>query len=178
MKFITALLTAALSVLLFRTLAFTIYSVPVAGIDSRLQQGDRVMVNRWSYGLRSGDGRMFRHARLLPHDIKRGDIVAFNPPADSVLNHLMRRVCLGHVIAVPGDTIRLTSSEYAIPRRKIDCPLLGDKYYLIATRHNQERWLVAERMIIGRAFLVLYNKESTAQPFSGFRKDRAFKLIK
>ena len=178
-KFIAALLTAALFVLLFRTLAFTIYSIPAADIDRRLVKGDRVVVNRWSYGLRSGDGRMFRYARLVPHAIERGDLVAYNPPSDSVVNHLLRRVCLGRVEAVPGDTIKVSDAAYSIPRRLADCPLLGDNYYLIRnSAATGERCLVAEPYIIGRALLVLYSQEDTAHPLGGFRKDRLFLLIK
>ncbi len=165
-------------VLLFKGLAFTVYSVPAPGIDSRLLQGDRVVVNRWSYGLRSGNDRMFRYVRLVPHAIERGDLVAFNPPADSVLNHWSRHVCLGRVEAVPGDTIKVSNTDYAIPRRLIDCPLLGEKYYLITSSVAGQRWLVAEKYIIGRAFLVLYSKESTTRFYGGFRKDRTFMLIK
>lgn len=178
-KFITSLLIAAFIVLLFRALAFTVYSVPAPGIDNWLLQGDRVVVNRWSYGLRSGNDRMFRYARLVPHAINRGDLVAFNPPADSVLNRLERHVCLGRVEAVPGDTIKVYNADYAIPRRLIDCPLLGEKYYLITSSSAAgQRWLVAEKFIIGRAFLVLYSKESAPHFFGGFRKDRTFMLIK
>ena len=178
-KFVLALLSAAVVMLLFRMLAFTVYSIPDSGIDNRLVKGDRVMVNRWSYGLRSGDGRMFRYARLVPHDIAKGDLVAFNPPADSVLNHFVRRVCIGRVEAVPGDTVEVACRPYSIPRRLVDCPLLGDKYYLVSTSAAAgDRCLVTEKHIIGRAFLVLYSKEDTARIFGGFRKSRTFLLIK
>ena len=49
--------------LLFRSVAFTIYTVPQTGIKPWLVSGDRVLVNRWSYGLRTGGERFFPYSR-------------------------------------------------------------------------------------------------------------------
>ena len=53
LKFLLALVVAFAAMLTFRALVFTIYTVPDASVEPTFKAGDRVMVNRWSYGLRT-----------------------------------------------------------------------------------------------------------------------------
>lgn len=57
---IKAMLTAVILVLLVKTFAFTSCTIPSTGMENSLYQGERVLVNKWSYGFRvpflSGDG--------------------------------------------------------------------------------------------------------------------------
>ena len=78
LKFLGALFIALLAMLAFRAIAFTIYTVPGEGLEPAFLRGDRVMVNRWSYGLRTGGEGLFAYGRILRQPVKRGDLVAVN----------------------------------------------------------------------------------------------------
>ena len=46
------MLTAIILVLLVKTFAFTSCTIPSTGMENSLYQGERVLVNKWSYGFR------------------------------------------------------------------------------------------------------------------------------
>ena len=54
LKFLLALTVALMLMMAFRALVFTIYYVDGDGLEPEFVAGDHVMVNRWSYGLRTG----------------------------------------------------------------------------------------------------------------------------
>ena len=67
---IKAMLTAVILVLLVKTFAFTSCTIPSTGMENSLYQGERVLVNKWSYGFRVPfsnlcDSRLFG---LVPDD--------------------------------------------------------------------------------------------------------------
>ncbi len=105
LKFVVALAVTFLVMLAFRALAFTIYTVPSNGLKPVLEEGDRILVNRWSYGLRTGLRGLFSYGRWCKDKIGYDDMVAFNYPLDSTDYVTDRPVCLGYCKAVPGDTV-------------------------------------------------------------------------
>lgn len=176
LKFILSLAVAFLLMLAFRALAFTIYSVDGEGLEPDFINGDRVMVNRWSYGLRTGGNRLFSYGRLCRQPMQRGDIVAYDDPTDS----LNRRVLFGRLTAIPGDTIRYEGHLELVPGL-VNCTDVN--YYWIQSL-NEENQLdsrqfgyVSEKAIIGRAFLVVYSHMSDSSMWRGYRNDR-FLLLK
>lgn len=173
-RFIASLIVASVLVLLFRALALTIYTIPRDEKACGLAGGDRVVVSRWSYGLRSGDDRLFPYARLFPSKVNRGDVVAFNPPCDSIRPRLLRRVLIGRVTALPGDTVSIDTALYELPLPDCPCANLGAEHYMVSTEGGRSRWIVNERHIIGRALIVLYSREPGPNPLAGYRKNRAF----
>ncbi len=69
-------------------------------------QGDRVLVNRWAYGLRSPFIQFTGYKRFRPLSPKRGDWIAFNAPDTTAsLRPDTGEVCVGCLMALPGDTI-------------------------------------------------------------------------
>ena len=52
LKWIIAFAGAMVIVLLLRGFAFTSCLIPSAGMENSLFQGERILVNKWSYGLR------------------------------------------------------------------------------------------------------------------------------
>lgn len=115
LKFILALVIAFLLMLAFRSLAFTIYEVPSPGIKSHLIAGDRVIVNRWSYGLRTGGEGFFSYSRWISSPVEKGDLVVFNFPLDTIHDISDRAVYAGYCDALPGDTVRIGSIQTEIP---------------------------------------------------------------
>ena len=75
--FLKVLLTALLVMLLVKTFAFTTCSIPSTGMENTLYQGEKVWVNKWSYGLRIP----FTSSHILAKRVHRGDVVLFNNPA-------------------------------------------------------------------------------------------------
>lgn len=142
LKFLLALAIAFIVMLAFRALAFTIYTIPNNSGEPTFKAGDRVMVNRWSYGLRTGDDALFTYGRLCRQAVVKGDWVAL----DDSLGHIL----IGRCTALPGDTIRLQQRTVVVPGRDATCA--HHDYYLI-----QPVGLVREAQIIGRVFLVVYN---------------------
>lgn len=141
-KFLLALAIAFTVMLAFRALVFTIYTVPDSSMEPTFKAGDRVMVNRWSYGLRTGDDGLFNYGRLCRQSVDKGDWVAID---DS-----LGRVLIGRCTALPGDTIRLQERTLIVPGRTATCA--HHDYYLI-----DRVGLVREAQIIGRVFIVVYN---------------------
>ena len=71
------LLIAVGIVLLVRVFAFTSCTIPSAGMENTLYRGDRVLVNKWSYGLRLPFTSLIGYHRWAPDDVQRGDVVLF-----------------------------------------------------------------------------------------------------
>ncbi len=116
-KFIVALAASVLLMLLFRSVAFTIYTVPQSGIKPWLVGGDRVLVNRWNYGLRTGGYGRFAYIRWFAKPVGKGELVAFNYPLDTLHAIGSRPVCAAFCAAGPGDTA-FVGKQPVIPPRK------------------------------------------------------------
>lgn len=141
LKFICALAVAFTTMLLFRALVFTIYTVPGSQLEPQFKTGDRVLVNRWAYGLRTGGGGLFPYGRLWCQPVNKGDWVAFDDSLGNVL--------VGCCMALPGDTIRWNERTVIVPA-KADCA--RHDYYFMGVLG-----LVREEQIIGRVSCVVYN---------------------
>lgn len=125
-KWILVLAGAVVIVLLLRGLVFTSYIIPSSGMENSLFQGDRILVNKWSYGLRLPCMSLLSYHRWNSSPVKSGDIVVFNNPA--AMNQPVidkREVFISRCIGTPGEEILLdslynptTSIEKAGPDRK------------------------------------------------------------
>ena len=163
-KFIVALAVALVVMLAFRALVMTVCTVDGKGLEPVFQAGDHVVVNRWSYGLRTGKkGGLFDYGRICRQEIKKGDFIAFEDSVGKVL------IC--RCAALPGDTI----AGKIVPGL-VNC---GDQnYYWVESlgKNNatDSRLLgfIPEERIIGRACLILYNHDPSAFFWKGYMKDR------
>ena len=81
LKWIIAFAGAMVIVLLLRGFAFTSCLIPSAGMENSLFQGERILVNKWSYGLRVPYMSLFSYHRWGESPIHKDDIVVFNNPA-------------------------------------------------------------------------------------------------
>ena len=72
---------------LVRAFLLGTYYIPTPSMEPTLASGDRILVNKLSYRL---------------HDVNRGDLVVFDPPASAEpgADHLIKRV-----IGLPGETV-------------------------------------------------------------------------
>lgn len=129
---IKAMLTAVVVVLLIKAFAFTSCTIPSTGMENSLYQGERVLVNKWSYGLRVP----FSTWRWLEKPVGKGDIVLFNnpnprSPQTAVGN---RELFISRCVGVPGDTLML-NEELLVTDEQVLSP---DSKSLYVYPHGQE----------------------------------------
>ena len=178
LKFLLSLTVALLLMMAFRTLVFTVYSVDGDGLEPIFTAGDRVMVNRWSYGLRTGgNNQLFGYGRICHQQAQRGDIVAYEDPTDSTFH----RVLFGRIRAPPGDTIRYSKQTEVVPSLH-NCAD-GDYFWIQAINEqnpldSRQLGFISEQRIIGRACMLVFSHEP-GQPFwKGYRKNQLFLMMK
>ncbi|WP_209319528.1 signal peptidase I [Bacteroides faecium] len=109
-KWILAFAGAVVVVLLLRGFAFTSCLIPSTGMENSIFQGERILVNKWSYGLRVPFMTLFSYHRWGEHPVQQQDIVVFNNPAGIRQPVIDRReVYISRCIGVPGDTLLVDS---------------------------------------------------------------------
>lgn len=112
---IKAIIIAAITVLLVNVFAVTLCTVPFDGMENSIYKGEKVLVNRWSYGLRLP----FSSQRILSQRAKVGDIMLFNNPNPANHNTKVwrRETFIGRCVGAPGDTLML-DDEYLVTNNK------------------------------------------------------------
>ena len=154
-----------------RAVVMTVYTIPGDGLRPMFMAGDRVLVSRWSYGLRvgGGDSWPFGYGRLWRDEIKRGDILAFENPTD--VGSIVVCRCKG----VPGDTLDVMGETLVVPGIR-DCAD-ADYYWLESVNEENpvdSRLLgfISEEYIIGRVVMVAYSHDPSEPLWRGWRSDR------
>ena len=172
LKFLLTLVIALLVMIAFRAVGLTLYTIGGDGLSPLFVAGDRVMVNRWSYGLRvgGGDSSLFGYGRLCRQPVERGDILAFEHPTGG---EIVICECKG----LPGDTLEVDGETLIVPGLK-DCAD-ADYYWLESINSDNpvdSRLLgfVSEEYIIGRVVMVAYNHNPSSPLWSGWRRGRWF----
>jgi signal peptidase I len=148
--------------LAFRALVFSVHSVNGSGLAPTYKEGDRILVNRCSYGLRIKGHGLLPYCRLLRSQVKRGDVVAFTVPNDSIAG-----VYIARCKAVPGDTINTHKGLMIVPGLKTCAK--SDYYWMEALNQqnpvdSRHLGFIPERSIIGRVCTVLYNRHQLRLP--------------
>lgn len=139
---IKAVLTSVVVVLLVNTFAFTSCTIPSTGMENSLYQGERVLVNKWSYGFRVP----FSTWRWLEKPAGKGDIALFNnpnprSPQTAVSN---RELFISRVVGVPGDTLML-NDELLVTNEQVLSP--DSKSLYVYPHAEEERMLDAMRAV-------------------------------
>ena len=109
-KWILAFAGAVVVVLLLRGFAFTSCLIPSTGMENSLFQGERILVNKWSYGLRVPLMSLFSYHRWCERSVRQQDVVVFNNPAAIGQPTIDRReIYISRCIGTPGDTLLVDS---------------------------------------------------------------------
>lgn len=109
-KWILVFAGAIVIVLLLRGFAFTSCLIPSTGMENSLFQGERILVNKWSYGLRLPLMSAFSYHRWRERPVQKRDIVVFNNPAGIQQPTIDRReIYISRCIGTPGDTLLVDS---------------------------------------------------------------------
>ncbi|WP_026314673.1 S26 family signal peptidase [Bacteroides gallinarum] len=108
-----------LTIALLRGCVATSYSIPSSGMENSLYRGERILVNKWSYGLRLPFMRLWGYCRWADKPVRKDDILVFNNPANLSRTTADRReVFIGRCLGVPGDTLLVDSLFAVIPSEK------------------------------------------------------------
>ena len=158
LKNVIVLASAFALMLGFRALAFSIHNVTGNGLEPLYKHGDCLLVNRCSYGLRIEGHGLLPYSRLLRQPVKRGDIVAFTMPSDSVAG-----ICIARCKAVPGDTINTLKGKLVVPG--LNTCAKADYYWLEALNQqnpadSRHLGFIPESNIIGEVTTVIYNRKN------------------
>ena len=109
-KWILVFAGAIAVVLLLRGFAFTSCLIPSTGMENSLFQGERILVNKWSYGLRVPLMSLFSYHRWCERSVRQQDVVVFNNPAAIGQPTIDRReIYISRCIGTPGDTLLVDS---------------------------------------------------------------------
>ena len=158
LKNVMVLASAFALMLAFRALVFSVHSVNGSGLAPTYKEGDRLLVNRCSYGLRIEGHGLLPYSRLLRSQVKRGDVVAFTVPSDSITG-----IYIARCKAVPGDTINTHKGVMVVPGLKTCAKV--DYYWLEALNQqnpadSRHLGFIPESNIIGEVVTVIYNRKN------------------
>jgi len=166
LKYLIALATAFALMLAIRTLVVSIHSINGNGLAPLYADGDQLLINRCSYGLRIGGAGVLPYGRLMRKPVQRGDIVLFTVPSSAPGGFpagLPAGLYIARCAAIPGDTLRTNHGLLCVPGL-INCA--KDDYYWLEAVNNKNpvdsRHLgfIPECCIIGRVVGVLYNRHN------------------
>lgn len=115
-KIAITIVGVTLVVVLLRGCVATSYLIPSSGMENSLYQGERILVNKWSYGLRLPFMKLWGYHRWADSPVRKEDILVFNNPANLSEPMIDRReVFIGRCIGTPGDTLLIDSLFSVIP---------------------------------------------------------------
>ncbi len=159
-KWTAVIITGAIVIAgLLRGFAVTSCFIPSEGMQNSLLQGDRILVNKWSYGLRTPLIRWFGYHRWYSSPVHKGDLVIFNNPADMkepVID--CREVFISRCAGSPGDTLWIDSLFSLIPSDNILNP---DRKQLYSYPHERERQLDSLFILLSITNNELMGQDST-----------------
>lgn len=119
-KTVFVVAAAVLLVVLLRCFVVTPYLIPSVGMENSLYRGERILVNKWSYGLRLPFMQLWGYHRWAERPVEREDIVVFNNPGNLSQPVIDRREAfISRCIGLPGDTLLIDSLFDVTPSEKI-----------------------------------------------------------
>ena len=95
-------------------------------MEPNLLVGDRIFVTKYSYGYSKHSfpfSPPLFQGRLISKEPKRGDVVVFKTPEDNKTDYVKR------VIGVPGDKIKMISSEIYLNNEKLNRIRINNEPY-------------------------------------------------
>ena len=141
--------TAVLLMLVVRAMFLTQYAIRTDQPALDLMSGDRILVNRAAYGVRTPFERLFGPHCLWQRDPERGDLVVYTAGDGS------GNILTDSISALPGDTI--TS-----PQRGI----LPPETYVAGGR------IIGHDQLLGRIIVITYSLDPKAPLWHSLRPDR------
>ena len=167
------IIIATLLALFIRSFVVQPFKIPTGSMRETLIEKDRILVNRFIYGLRIP----FTTTRLFKFNYpKRGDIIVFNYPEDTKRAFIKRLIAKGgDIVEIKEGKLYINSKEFKHPSinniyyyNRGDYGLIGQKtevpegsYYVLGDNSRSSKdsrfWgFVDDKYLIGKAFLIYW----------------------
>lgn len=172
-EWVETIIIATLLALFIRSFIVQPFKIPSGSMRETLIEHDRILVNRFIYGLRIP----FTTIRIFKFNYpQRGDVIVFNYPEDPKRAFIKRLIAKGgDLVEIKEGKIYINSKEFQHPSTKNiyyynrgDYGLIGQKitvpknsYYVLGDNSRSSRdsryWgFVDDKFLIGQAFLVYW----------------------
>ena len=126
-EWVDAMVFALVVMVILRTLFFDLFRIPSPSMEKNLLVGDYLFVSKLHYGTRTPmtlgvpftqiylPGLTFPHTRFPGFsEVKRGDAVVFNWPADDVDVIERRMHYIKRIVALPGESISIENKQVTV----------------------------------------------------------------
>jgi signal peptidase I len=117
LEYTAGFFTVILAVFLLRSFVAEPFRIPSASMMPTLQNGDLILVNKFSWGIRMP---VFNSTLLETGKPDRGDVIVFRFPEDDKLDYIKR------VVALPGDTVEYSNKVLSINGKPLATSPLPD----------------------------------------------------
>ncbi len=172
-EWIESIVVAFVLAMFIRTFFFQAFRIPSGSMRMTLIEGDRLIVNKLSYGARVPLSPWRLPGFEKPH---RGDVIVFIFPDDPKRDFIKRLIGIG------GDTVEIRNGDIYVNHEQLDHPMVKSLYYYnrgeygqmnqevhvpegynfvlgdnSASSHDSRFWgFVPEDYIIGKAALIYW----------------------
>ncbi len=156
-------------VVVLRCFLFTSCYIPSSGMENSLFPGDRVVVNKWAYGLRLPFPSLLGYHRIAARPVERGDVVVFNNPHNTSYRGKQLdegAIFIGRCIGVPGDTLFTDTLFTRVIARELINPDKKRLYHYPVAYEPQIREVLAQTGIENQ--LMGYNDSVNIRSLSLF----------
>lgn len=134
-EWIETILIAVILALFIRSFIVQPFKIPTGSMRTTLMEGDRILVNRFIYGLRI-PFTTFRFFKFKQP--QRGDVIVFNYPKGP------QRAFIKRMIAKGNDEVEITNGKVFIDSREFKHPSVKNIYYY----NRGEYGLVDQKIIV------------------------------
>ena len=107
-------------IFVFRSFLFEPFKIPSGSMEPTLQNGDLILVNKYSYGVRLP---VLNKKILDVQQVQRGDAVVFKYPENPKINYIKR------VIALPDDEVLFSAGRFVINGKALEYQNLNKTNY-------------------------------------------------
>lgn len=142
-KWIVIVIGVFLCIGILRLLIFTTSYIPSQGMENNLMQGDRIFINKLSYGFTIP----FTSNKLNMSSPKKGDIVLFHNPIQSLEKASNQSVYISRCIGAPGDTLIVDSLFNTMDTSGFFNPDQTDQYQYYKQYHEEIKSILTKLQI-------------------------------
>lgn len=166
---IRALAIAVVGVILLQLFAFNSCYIPSTGMENSLFCGDRIIVNKWAYGLRLPGSSIFGYHRYAEDTPRRNDIIVFNNPLNSSLSLPVedKAVFISRCMGLPGDTLKINAQYAMVSQREEVNPDHKQLYIYPKEQENTIKGLIKQLGIESNE-LMGHNQQGYVRSFSRY----------
>ncbi|MFP4472490.1 MAG: signal peptidase I [Candidatus Omnitrophota bacterium] len=120
-EWVESLIIAFFLAMVIRAFVLQAFRIPSGSMIPTLQIGDRLLVDKWTYGPKLP----FTHDVRLPGigEMKRGDVAVFIFPGDDKRDFIKRLIAFG------GETVEIRNGDIYIDGERVAVPEIAKNYY-------------------------------------------------